>query len=92
MQSMTQRKEKEMDFDEERSRVGSTMSKVSDRRSMGGKNRSCKNRSDCCMAGLEEERSKSSAKEDEEVKVDNTGLGAEATRGVVEGANMGNKQ
>ena len=33
-----------------------------------------------------------SAKEDEEVKVDNTGLGAEATRGVVEGANMGNKQ
>merc|ERR1719430_2805356 len=30
-------------------------------RSMGGKNRSCKNRSACCRDGLEEERSKSSA-------------------------------
>ena len=49
-------KEKEMNFNEERSRVG-----------------------------LEEE-------EEKEAKVDNTGLGAEATRGVVEGANMGNKQ
>ena len=48
-------KEKEMNFNEERSRVG-----------------------------LEEE-------EEKEAKVDNTGLGAEATRGVVEGANMGNK-
>ena len=70
-------KEKEMNFNEERSRVV-------DRESMGGKSRSS-------MVGLEKERSESSAKE-EEAKVDNTGLGAEATRGVVEGANMGNKQ
>ena len=76
---------KEMNFDEERSSVGSKMSQVADRRSMGGKNRS--------MVGMEEEKSKSSSKdeEEEEAKVDNTGLGAEATRGVVEGANMGNK-
>ena len=74
---------KEMNFDEERSSVGSKMSQVADRRSMGGKNRS--------MLGMEEEKSKSSSKEEEEPKVDNTGLGAEATRGVVEGANMGNK-
>ena len=56
---------------EERSRVGSKMSQVADR------------------------RSRSSAKEEEEeegAKVDNTGLGAEATREVVEGANMGGKQ
>ena len=60
---------------EERSRVGSKMSQVADRRSIGG-------------------RSRSSAKEEEEegAKVDNTGLGAEATREVVEGANMGGKQ
>ena len=63
---------KEMNFNEERSRVV-------DRESMGGKSRSS-------MVGLEKERSESSAKE-EEAKVDNTGLGAEATRGVVEGNN-----
>ena len=39
-----------------------------------------------------EERSRVGLEEEEEAKVDNTGLGAEATRGVVEGANMGNKQ
>ena len=56
---------------EERSRVGSKMSQVADRRSIGG-------------------RSRISAKEEEEV--DNTGFGAEATREVVEGANMGGKR
>ena len=73
----------EVNFNEERSSVGSKMSKVADRKSMGGKSRS--------MVGMEEGKSKSSSKEEEEAKVDNTGLGAEATRGVVEGANMGNK-
>ena len=66
-------KEKEVNFNEERSRVGSKISQVADRRSIGGKSRS-------------------SAKEEEGAKVDNTGLGAEATREVVEGANMGGKQ
>ena len=66
-------KEKEVNFNEERSRVGSKISQVADRRSIGGKSRS-------------------SAKEEEGVKVDNTGRGAEATREVVEGANMGGKQ
>lgn len=68
-------REKEVNFNEERSRVGSKISQVADKRSIGGKSRS-------------------SAKEEEEegVKVDNTGLGAEATREVVEGANMGGKQ
>ena len=42
--------------------------------------------------GMEEEKNKSGAKEEEGAKVDNTGLGAEATRGVVEGANVGGKQ
>ena len=76
-------KEKEMNFNEERSSMGSKMSQVADRKSMGGKSRS--------MVGMEEGKSKSSSKEEEEAKVDNTGLGTEATRGVVEGANMGNK-
>ena len=70
-------KEKEVNFNEERSRVGSKISQVADRRSIGGKSRS---------SAKEEE------KEEEGVKVDNTGLGAEATREVVEGANMGGKQ
>ena len=74
-------KEKEMNFNEERSSMGSKMSQVADRKSMGGKSRS--------MVGMEEGKSKSSSKE--EAKADNTGLGAVATRGVVEGANMGNK-
>ena len=71
---------------EARSRVGSKMSQVADRRSVGGKSSR--------MVGMEEEKSKSNAKEeeDEEPKVDNTGHGAEATRGIVEGANMENKQ
>ena len=73
----------EMNFNEERSSMGSKMSQVADRKSMGGKSRS--------MVGMEEGKSKSSSKEEEEANVDNTGLGAEATRGVVEGANMGNK-
>ena len=73
----------EMNFNEERSSMGSKMSQVADRKSMGGKSRS--------MVGMAEGKSKSSSKEEEEEKVDNTGLGAEATRGVVEGANMGNK-
>ena len=65
----------EMNFNEERSSMGSKMSQVADRKSMGGKSRS--------MVGMEEGKSKSSSKEEEEAKVDNTGLGAEA--------NMGNK-
>ena len=75
---------KEVGFNEGRSSVGSKISQVADRRNMGGKSRS--------MVGLEEEKNKSGAKEEEGAKVDNTGLGAEATRGVVEGANMGGKQ
>ena len=51
-------KEKEVNFNEERSRVGSKISQVAERRSMGGKSRS--------MVGLEKEKSKSSAKEEEE--------------------------